>query len=663
MRKGFYLRLAAQNLRKNARIYVPFLITGILTVTMFYIICSLSGNQGLRQLRGSAAIQEVLKMGYRITSIFSCIFLFYTNSFLLKRRKKEFGLFNILGMEKRHIAKVLFWETCYSALITMGLGLLFGILLDKLMFLLVTRIISETVVPMGFYISFAGLLKALALFTGIYLVIFLNSLRQITLSNPIALLHGGATGEKEPKAKWFLALLGLGALGTGYGIAVTIQNPIAALSLFFLAAILVILGTYFLFTAGSIALLKLLRKNKRYYYRTKHFISVSGMIYRMKQNAVGLANICILSTMVLLMLSSTVCMMLGIEDNLHSRYPFDFMLYSQSEQLTEDTREVTEAHHLKMEEVQDYRYLSTSAFALPEGNAFEFQSVDQRNLDAVLDVDSIVTFTFLSLEDYCRQTGNKVTLGENEVLLSYIKGKFDYDSIRIQDKTYQIQGQVKDLKPLGLLNVSIFHSIYVVLPTEADLEHVYQLQQECYQDSASAITNYLAFQVDAEESKKWALYDDLVSLVHDSRNSYTIETQLGQREDYLNIFGGLFFIGIFLGILFTMAAILIIYYKQISEGYDDKERFHMMQKVGLSQTEVRQTIRTQILTVFFLPLIVAGLHIAFAFPIMQKILTLMNMYNTTLYILCTIGSFLVYALLYGIVYSLTAKTYYRIVKR
>ena len=327
MNNRFFSKLAASNIKKNGKAYIPYILSCVMTVALFYIVKSLSYNPGLKNMVGSSTMMTMMSMCSVIIALFAIVFLFYTNSFLMKRRKKEFGVFNILGMEKSHIAKTMAWENFYVTLISIVGGLVIGLALDKAMFLLIAQVLNEEI-TLGFFISDKAIISTIVMFCIIFLLILLNSIRQIHTANPIELVTAGNAGEREPKTKWVLAILGLLSLGAGYYIALTIENPLTALVYFFFAVILVIIGTYMLFTAGSIALLKILRKNKKYYYKTKHFTSISGMIYRMKQNAVGLANICILSTAVLVMVSSTSSLMLGLQDVIATRYPNDFVVYS-----------------------------------------------------------------------------------------------------------------------------------------------------------------------------------------------------------------------------------------------------------------------------------------------------------------------------------------------
>lgn len=661
MSKLFYPKLAADNIRKNARTYVPYLITCIITVAMFYIIKSLSLNEGIQELAGAGFIQYMLYLGSWVVGLFAGIFLFYTNSFLMKRRKKEFGLFNILGMEKKHLSRVIGFETLYLAAISLVCGLVLGVLLDKAMYLLILKILDAQV-PLGFYISGASMLQTLALFGVIFLLIFLNSLRQIHLAKPIELLKGGNVGEKEPKTKWIMAILGVLCLGIGYYIAITTENPMAAIFYFFLAVILVIIGTYFLFCAGSIALLKLLRKNKRYYYKTNHFTAVSGMLYRMKQNAVGLANICILSTMVLVMVSATTSLMVGLEDVINARYPNDITVYStetderRNQEMEDTLQTVLQKYSLSPTRETSYTYLS---FA---GMRVEDTFVTDRDSSQVV-VNNINNLFFIPLEDYNRVTGENVSLGDGEALLYSNRDPFEYPVLKVFDREYTIKGRLDSFVGNGLLASNIASSHFVVVKDMRQIQELYRLQREAYGEQASKIRLCHGIDVDGDEETVVAAYSELQRSLKDMKFLGTVECRAQERSSFLSMYGGFFFLGIFLGSLFVMATILIIYYKQISEGYDDRQRFQIMQKVGMSRQEVRKSIHSQILTVFFLPLITAGMHMAFAFPIVSRILAVLNLLNTGLFILCTVICFLVFAVLYAIIYSLTARTYTRIVSQ
>ena len=632
MNKLFYPKLAAGNIKKNGKTYIPYIFTSILTVAMFYIIRSLSLNEGISSLVGADSIAVTLSLGSWIVGIFAVVFLFYTNSFLMKQRKKELGLYSILGMEKKHIAKVIGLETVYIVIISFALGLGLGILLDKAMYLIILRIMDADA-ALGFYVSKRAALSAVALFSAIFLLIYLNSLRQIHFSKPIELLRSRSCGEKEPKAKWIIALLGLACLGGGYYLSVTTQNPVSAIMLFFLAVVLVIIGTYLVFTAGSIVFLKLLRKNKRYYYKTRHFISVSGMIYRMKQNAVGLANICILSTMVLVMISSTVSMQIGMEDIINHRYPFDIMIYTDADEnnRTEDTaiKEIDKSG-LTIKKQISYRYVNFSA--LRNGSVFEVREVDESDLE---DFNNLNSLFIIPLADYNELTGSEKTLEDDEVFVySNSRDKYEEKTLTVFDSTFRVKSLISDFPGDGIMSAYITSSHFVIVKDMDIVTDIFEKQKSIYKDNASEIKLCIGADVSGNEAEQTELVDNISNALSDYNSgeisySYMVDGKAGSEKSFSAVYGGLLFLGIFLGSLFTMATILIIYYKQISEGYEDKERFEIMQKVGMTGAEVKQAIHSQILTVFFLPLITAGIHVVFAFPIISKILFLLNLYNTS----------------------------------
>ena len=638
MGKGFYWKLAAGNIQKNRKIYFPYLLASIVTIAMFYMIFSLAQNPDLIQMRGGGVIQATLMLGVGVTGIFAAIFLFYTNSFLMKRRKREFGLFNILGMGKRHLGYVIACETIYILLISLSVGLAIGMLMDKLMFLILLRIFDENV-KMGFFIQGSVLLFTAIFFSFIFLLIFINSLRQIRLTNPIELLHSDQKGEKEPKSKWILTLIGCLTLAWGYYIALTTINPLQALTLFFAAVILVIIGTYCLFTAGSITFLKLMRKNKRFYYQPKHFISVSGMMYRMKQNAVGLGNICILSTMVLVMISSTMSLYLGGQDMIQKRYPHPLGVYA-----LQDPSEEMAALGLN-EDAVSYPYLEYTVY-----------SKDNALLTGVNtgEYTTLRTFFALTVEDYNRISGNHYVLKDHEILaMNGSEG-----TVRLAGEEYRIVGQIAEFPYIGDIYAGMVESYIAVVPDWQTLQKLEADNKKAYGANASEIQYYYGINAEFSEETE----NEILNKIGQIPSVIKVESRFDGVKSFNSIYGGLFFIGIFLGVLFVMATILIIYYKQISEGYEDRTRFEIMQKVGMSHKEVKKAIHSQVLMVFFLPLITAGVHLSFAFPLITRLLKLFSMHNIVLFGMCMLGCFLVFAVFYTIVYSLTAKTYYKIVQ-
>ncbi|OUN62387.1 ABC transporter permease [Faecalitalea cylindroides] len=662
MSKTFYFRLAFDNLKKNAKMYIPFVLSCILTIMMYYMVSSLSMNPNMMNMIGGDVMQQILSLGIYVITVFAVIFLFYTNSFLIKRRKREFGLFNILGMEKKHLSIVIALESMIVFLVSMVLGIGIGILLDKAFYLLIAKMLNSSI-ALGFYISYQSIVNSIILFLIIFVLMYLFSLIQINLSNPIELLHGDQHGEKEPKTKWLLAIIGLICLGTGYYMSVSIQDPVTAFAFFMVAVILVVIGTYMLFTAGSIVILKLLRKNKRYYYKTNHFISVSNMIYRMKQNAVGLGNICILSTMVLVMLSTTISLWVGMNDIIETRFPRDITVSinsvdsNQALYTIDDMNYAIEQAGIQTEDELVYRTLSVSAFN--QGNTYTFGNENM----SLQDISNVVALYFITLDDYNRTEGTNVSLAPDEVLVFPSGKQFDHKTIDIASNTFKVKGILDSIKADSNYSANLQNSMFVVVDSMDTLFMIDDLQKQAYGDNASYIHTSYDFNLSKSEGMSVKEATDALIANYPGDTTYMmVDTQEGNYEDLLSLYASFLFIGIFLSFLFIMATVLIMYYKQITEGYEDKKRFEIMQKVGLNKREVKKTIDSQVLTVFFLPLVVAAIHIVFAFPMIEKMLRLLYLDNTNLYIMTTVICFGVFALVYVLIYFLTSKVYYGIVR-
>ena len=657
MNRFFYTKLAVNNLVKNAQTYIPYLLTSIGTIMTFYNMRFLVAAKDIGNLSDSASLRSVLALGAGVIAVFSVIFLFYTNSFLIKRRKKEFGLFNILGMEKKHIARIMFWETLLVAVISLCVGLAAGILFSKLMILLLFKIISFRV-TFGFEIPISAVIYTTVLFGGIFILNLIYNISQVVRSKPIELLQGGNVGEKEPKTNWLLASIGAVSLGIAYYIALTTESPLAALQLFFVAVVLAMIGTHCLFTAGSIALLKMLRKNKSYYYQSKHFIPVSGMIYRMKQNATGLANICILSTAVIIMLSTTVSMYVGMEDVLRTRYPRNIIVSAsnvsdeQAIKLDAAIEKQTRAVDIDRQNVIRYRPMSFTTLQ----NGAGFTADHSGNYVA----SNIAIVTCITADDYNRMENKSVSLSSGEVLLYTLRGDLPGDTISFNGFKLSIKDRLSTLETEGRMSAMVNNSYYLVVDGPNTIKQVYNSLSRNQGDMGELSYHY-AFDVDDGRDAQISLVSTLQKAVHQLNVDGYVEGAESSRESFYSLYGGLFFIGIFLGLLFIMATVLIIYYKQIAEGYDDRERFEIMQKVGMSRAEVKQAIKSQVLTVFFLPLVTAVIHIAFAFKVITKLLEVLNLTNVQLYAGCTAVTILVFAVFYIIVYAVTARTYYNIV--
>lgn len=660
MRKtAFYPKLAAQNIRRSRQFYLPFILTCILTTAMFYIMCFLTYNPATVALHPT--LYFILQLGCIVIGLFSAIFLFYTNSFLMKRRQKEIGLYNILGMGKGNIAGVLFFETLYITLISLVCGLGLGILLSKLMLLILFKLVSFPV-PYGFEVSVKGMTYSAYLFCGIFAAILLSNLVRIRLANPIELMRGSVTGEKEPKTKVLLALLGLIALGAGYWIAITTESPLAAIYLFFVAVLLVIAGTYLLFTSGSIALLKRLKKKTSYYYTTRHFIPVSGMLYRMKQNAVGLANICILATMVLVMVSGTACLYLGTEDAMRNLYPTDIVVEvkqpagSARENLRETIKAAVSDSGLQMESVSDFVSLSFSCTL--DNGAFSAPS-------SYVNTDQNAEIYLVSSAEYARMSGKEKAPASGDAFVYTDLGKPLGKDFTLLDKTYSVTQTLESFPSVSQRAAMLVNRYFIVL---SDEDYAFA----CAAAAEILPEWYWGFNLTGTSAEKIACrqrIDESVSALslpaegagegHYERCN--VISYDANSKDYYAMIGGFLFLGLFLGLIFLIATVLIIYYKQLSEGYDDKSRFEIMQKVGLSRPEIRKAIRSQVLVVFFLPLGMAVIHIAFAFKMITKLLLVFSLTNVGLFAVCTLSTVAVFALIYGAVYLLTAKAYYKVV--
>ena len=664
MSRGYYRRLAKTNITKNGRIYLPYIITGIICVMMMYLIKSLSINPGFEQMIGEEGVTMCMMYACWVARIFVVIFILYTNSFLVKRRKKELGVFHILGMEKKHISLVLLLETLYISAITIGVGLVLGIAMDKLMFMVILRMLGVEI-PLGFFISSDAIVVTILLFAAIYVITWILNVFQIHAAKPVELLRGSDVGEKEPKTKFFMALLGGVSLAAGYYLAVTTENPMSSMNVFFIAVLLVILGTYCLFTAGSIAFLKILKRNKRYYYKTNHFVSVSGMLYRMKQNAVGLASICILSTMVLVTISFTSSMMIGFEDILRQFHPKELEVYASgisddvASNMIDEVKQRQQSLGLQVTDEVDYQFLSYCVMETEDGFKTDYMDEDMEA------IEKLKNLVILSEEDYNRIEDANLSLKNQEALVIGVPKTYEKSEITLFDDTFS----VKKGDHIGLQNNRVMSnavdSYFVVVKDREILRRIYEKQLEAYGEAASDLTYYYGFDTNSSPDEEIAFQQEITvnPLVAETGIPYMAESREADRVELKSLYGGVFFIGIFLGSLFLMATVLIIYYKQISEGYDDKRRFTIMQQVGMTEKEVSKTIRSQVLTVFFMPLIVAGIHLIFAFPLLEKMLNMFSLTDKVLYGKCLVGCYIVFALIYVGVYHLTAKTYHSIIKK
>lgn len=654
-----YRHLAWDGIRKNSRLYVPYLLTGVGAVSFFYILVALARlPEGT--LPGSGSVQVILNLGSFVLWVFSLLLLFYTHSFLIRRRNREFALYNVLGMGKGDISRILCWETLLSGGLSLLGGLALGVVLSKLAELGLLRMVGAAT-DMVYRVSAGGLLLTLGLYAGIFLLILISSLVRVSRSTAVQLMRSQAEGEKPPRANWALAVLGILLLAGAYYLAVTIREPLAALTWFFIAVLMVILATYLLFISGSVALCRLLQKNPRFYYQKRHFVSVSSLVYRMKRNGAGLASICILGTMVLVMLSSTTCLYFGAEDSLHTRYPRDENITayfpdraSQSGDLTSLRTAVADAVRrsgMSAANVREYRSVS-SVMTIRDG----VLSPDESFGDPV-DV------TLIPLADYNAAMGTDLTLPQGQVYVCRSRTSYQGTSLTLQNgPTWQVAGLLDNFFPSGSDSASVVTQLWLIVPDLSAADALEQVMNRA--NMGVSRTWYYGFDLDrqlpdAADPVAAAIREALVSRQDDIH--FNVESLAENRGDFYGSYGSLFFLGIILSVGFSLAAVLIIYYKQISEGYEDQARFDIMQKVGMTRRDIRSSINSQLLLVFFLPLLLAGLHLAFAFPFVHKLLLLFNLWNTRLLVGTTAASFLAFAVLYTLMYRITSNAYYHIV--
>ena len=673
---NIYAKLAGTNIRNNRQLYLPYILSGIMTVAMFYLMMFINNNPGIDKIPGARNLKMIMELGVGVIAIFSYIFIFYTNSFISKRRKKEIGIYNILGMEKRHIGRVLALETVFVAVITILGGLAAGIVFSKLVLMLLYRILGfdETVM---FYITGSGIRTTLVVFGILYVLTLIYNLMQITFAKPVELLRGGNVGEKEPKTKWLMAIAGAACIVTAYYIAITTENPIKVLTLFFVAVLLVIAGTYFLFTAGSIAVLKMLRNNKNFYYNKKHFAAVSGMLYRMKQNAAGLASICVLSTMVLVMVSTTVSMFAGVQDELAARYPQEITLYSTYDNVFEGKDDVTDLvkqtiadQGRTIENECSYRYLLL--LLKQNDTSFEVASQDTWNSDLAM-INVITRDDLIAMDD--RFTEENTSLPQSGTVSVYGSKAYDADTITILGKEFQVgESRVFTTDKDMYASLGFNDDYYVVVDSLDTLKDIFALA-----NTDNRITSYRGvsgYDIDGTTAEKTACADAVNEAIQAANEkaglnkedtvtngltSRYMESRSANENEFYSLYGGLFFLGVFLGIMFLMVTVMIIFYKQISEGYDDKQRYEIMEKVGMSNEEVKTSIQSQIRMVFFLPIVTAAIHVAAAFPMINRLLMLLNLTNTRLFVICLIITILIFTVIYYIVFKLTSRSYYKIV--
>lgn len=667
-----YLKLAMNGIRKNRKLYIPYILIGSVIVMMHSILTTLSATPILREIKGGGTLRTMLPFGADVVLLFSLIFLFYCSRFILRQRNAEFGLYNVLGMGKKHLSRLMLVENLLTAAASIIMGLALGLALEKLAEAGMLRLINADV-DYDLHANLASMKTTALWYGGIYLLILLGAVLKAWRSNPLQLLHAVQAGEKPPKANWVLALLGLGLLAWAYHDAVSIANPLKALEAFFYAVLMVIVATYLLFIAGSVALCRLMQRSKRYYYKPNHFVSVSTMAFRMKRNGAGLASICILLTVVLVMLSAVLSLYMGAEDSLLARYPMDVTMHASTNDRSKLTEENFASRRALLQllapnqtDVQEYAWVEAVGMFTDEGITIDYTSVDNRQVD----YNDVGYLNVVSLADYNRIAGESLKLEDDECLLLNRDVKYDYATFTIQGGApLKVVDNRADTLNLGNSTNYMFSAITLITPDILDVtSHLTPSYNGIGNMGMTMFWGY-SFNMEGTAAEKSAMYDRLMNNMRElsfpreetGGYSYYIGVREHERENFYGTYGGMFFLGILLGIVFISAAVLIIYYKQLSEGYEDQKRFAIMQKVGMTKREIRRSINSQVLTVFFAPLLLAGLHLAFAFPLMWKLLRMFMLNNLPLTVAVTLCCFAGFGLMYAVVYKMTSNTYYAIV--
>ena len=669
----FYSKFALNNLVKNKKFIIPYVLSAIFTIMSFYILSSLAFGDNLNKLpNGIEATKQVLSFGIIVIALFSVIFLFYTYSFLVKRRVKEFGLYSVLGMTKKQIAKILVLETIFIAVTTIVLGVGLGIIFDKLMLLVLLKLFSAGV-SFGFSITPIAIVFSVLLFGGIYFLLLLYTVIKIARLRIVALLKDENKGEKEPKSRWILAIIGLALIGYGYYTAQTVQNPIKAITVFFFAVIAVIIGTYLVFMAVSITVLKIMKNNKNFYYKPKNFISVSGLLYRMKRNAVGLANICILSTMVLVTMGSTSALYAGMEKSYNERFPRQIMIdgyNSTSDKLKEIENNAKLSAKEAGTEVEDMvSYNSVPIVGRLVEDKFNFES------NIGIDLSNVKMIVVLELKDYNKTANKNITLESNEILLHIDKkGNYNHNNISLNGSEYKIKEKLSEFPgAIGSAAANIIDTYYVVVKDNKEAEKIAaqlaaRMEELSKEDAKSrgiittgapTVQNYVAFNI-KDTDKEAKVIENFKKLKKEG--SVNIAGKDENKLTFRGVFASFLFIGVFISLIFVTSQVVIMYYKQISEGYEDKGNFEIMRKVGITDKQIKQSIRSQVLLIFFSPLIIATLHTIVAYPFIEKILRLFLVTDSSIFLQALAVTIVVFAIFYLIVYAITSKIYYRIIK-
>lgn len=677
MKTAIYPKLAVDGIRKNKRFYLPYILTCTGMVMMYYIIHHLAAMSALEKMSGGGSTAMILGLGVWVVAVFALIFLVYTNSFLMRRRKKEFGLYNILGMGKKNLGAVLFFETAAVFLISVISGLAIGIALSKLAEAGLVYMINGEV-SYKFTVSVDAVKDTVLIFGAIFCLLYLKSLAGIWRLNAVSLLKSENTGEKPPKANYLFGIVGIIILAFAYYVSVSIESPLLAISWFFIAVIAVIIATYLIFISASVMLCRILQKNKHYYYRKNHFVSVSSMAYRMKRNGAGLASICILSTMVLVIMLGAGSLYFGAEDSLRTRYPKDISVsadynpyddktaYSAAKRdmIVNEVNSVLSQYGVSPENAEKYTEAAVIAM-LSDGKLVA--NPELVNAASAATMKNVCNISFVSVEEYNRCMNISEKLLPDEVMIYCIRREYDDKTVAVGDNIYKVKKKVADMINSGSAAADILPTVFIVMnePEKACDAVNAQFDSDDYFCRPSFT---YSFDVDlaAEKEKELAksIYERLRELDSAGRIGFysdSVECRETERADFYGAYGGIFYLGIILSLVFLLATVLIIYYKQITEGYEDERRFEIMQKVGMTESDIRKSINSQMLTVFLLPLFTAALHLCFAFPMIRRLLLLFNLQNVALMITVLLGAVAVFGLFYALIYKVTSNSYYAIV--
>ncbi len=690
MKLHLYRRLAAEGIRKNRRLYAPYMMAGSVMVMIHYLLHFLESSPIINEVRGGDFTQLFMGLGGVVIRFFALLFLFYTNSFLIRQRSREFGLYNVLGMDKRNLTRIMIWESVFSTAISIGSGLLLGILFSKLAeigFFYILKLDAGYAMS----VSVRSLALTLRFFLEIYLFLLICTVWRVWRLNPLELLQSSQVGEKPPKAQRLTALFGLLLLGSAYYLAVTIKEPLQAILVFVAAVLMVIAATYILFIAGSVTFCRMLQKNKRYYYKPNHFVSVSSMVYRMKRNGAGLASICILSTMILVMLSCTVALYVGDETSIQKRFPRHINMEVRlngseglKRELTdqlEDAMTLGAGSSAGMEAAaaempgavparQNIRtYRKVAAYGLPLDGGYSID-MDRWVMGAADPTGRVIQF--FSLEDFNELMGTDADLADDECLIYCYGEKYGRDTFSITEGgSWRVKAEMDDFFESGFRSEISAMSLMDVVVKDLDAAAGAFCDLTCQNGQTWAYPEWICeYDIEGGDDEETARTEaaragaaiEQIRLATGAKIRGTdISMRVVERRYSLMMDGGLLFLGLLLSIVFVIASVLIIYYKQISEGYEDQARFGIMQSVGMTKREIRRSINSQILTVFFLPLLFAGIHLIFAFPLLWQLLRLFGSVNLALFVRMAQLCFLVYGVCYAAVYKLTAGAYYGIV--